>query len=145
MIWRRRRPQALEALGPVAEASQVSAGLKLLTGKDRSLSPGQLAAMGAATDALAQGSLAICYFSRAAWDQGRQALARFLDASERSGIDLPELQVLRAYTECGSAKPEKGMARLKALSGRDDLSEESQHDLKFSCRRSAAGRMRREC
>lgn len=125
-----KETQALEALGPVEEASRVSAGLKLLTGKDVSLSAAQRGSLGAATEALAQGSLAICYVSRAEWDKGRQALTRFLDASERSGMDLPELQVLRAYTECGSEKPEKGMARLKALAARSDLSEESQEDLK---------------
>lgn len=124
-----KEAQTLEALGPVEEASRVSAGLKLLTGKDVSLSAGQLSAMGAATDALAQGSLAICYFSRAAWEPGRKALSRFLDASDRSGIDLPELQVLRAYTQCASDTPEKGVKRLKALSGREDLSEEIQKDL----------------
>lgn len=124
-----KEAQVLEAMGPVAEASQVSAGLKLLAGKDMSLSAAQLGAMGAATETLTQGSLAVCYFSRAAWDKGRQALGRFLDASERSGIDLPELQVLRAYTECGSETPEKGKARLKALAARNDLSEDSQDDL----------------
>ena len=126
-----KEAQALEKLGPVAESSQVSAGLKLLTGKEMALSEAQLSYMGASTEVLTQGSLAVCYFSRAAWEKGQQALGRFLDAADRSGIDLPELQVLRAYTECGSKTPEKGKARLKALAGRSDLTEDVQDDLKY--------------
>jgi hypothetical protein len=126
-----KEAQALEAMGPVAEPAQVSAGLKLLTGKEMSLSAAQLGSVGASTEVLTQGALAVCYFSRAAWDKGQQALGRFLDAAERSGLDLPELHVLRAYTECSSKTPEKGKARLKALAARSDLSEESQDDLKY--------------
>jgi hypothetical protein len=121
----------LEAMGPVEESSRVSAGLKLLTGKEMTLSEAQLGYMGASTEVLAQGSLAVCYFSRAAWAKGQQALGRFLDAADRSGIDLPELHVLRAYTECGSKTPEKGKARLKALAARSDLTEDVQDDLKY--------------
>jgi hypothetical protein len=126
-----KEAQALEAMGPVAEPEQVSAGLKLLTGKEMSLSAAQLGSVGASTEVLTHGSLAVCFFSRAAWDKGQQSLGRFLDAADRSGLDLPELQVLRAYTECGSKTPEKGQARLKALAARSDLSKDSQDDLKY--------------
>ena len=81
--------------------------------------------------ALAQGSLAVCYFGRGEWEKGQQALGRFLDAAEHSGLDMPELHILRAYTECSSKTPEKGKARLKTLSARSDLSEESRDDLKY--------------
>jgi hypothetical protein len=126
-----KEAQALEALGPVADPAQLSEGLKLLTSKELTLSEGQLEAMGAATQVLTQGSLAVCYFGRAAWDKGQQALGRFLDVAERSGMDLPELHILRAYTECSSKTPESGQARLKMLAGRSDLSEDSRDDLEY--------------
>jgi hypothetical protein len=126
-----KEAQALEALGPVSDPAQLSEGLKLLTGKELTLSAGQRDSMGAATQVLTQGSLAVCYFGRAAWDKGTQALGRFLDAAERSGLDLPELHILRAYTECSSKTPEGGKARLKALAARSDLSEDSRDDLKY--------------
>jgi hypothetical protein len=126
-----KEAQVLEALGPVSEPAQLSEGLKLLTGKELTLSSGQMDAMGAATQVLAQGSLAVCYFGRKAWDKGQQALGKFLDAADRSGLDLPELHILRAYTECGSKTPESGRARLKALAARSDLSEDSREDLEY--------------
>jgi hypothetical protein len=126
-----KEAQVLEALGPVSEPAQLSEGLKLLTGKELTLSSGQMDAMGAATQVLAQGSLAVCYFGRKAWDKGQQALGKFLDAAERSGLDLPELHILRAYTECSSKTPESGRARLKALAARSDLSEDSREDLEY--------------
>jgi hypothetical protein len=123
--------EAMEALGLVSDPAQLSEGLKLLTGKELTLSDGQRNSVGAATEALAQGSLAVCYFGRAEWEKGRQALGRFLDAAEHSGLDLPELHILRAYTECSSKTPESGKARLKALAARSDLSEESRDDLEY--------------
>jgi hypothetical protein len=126
-----KEAQVLEALGPVSDPAQLSEGLKLLTGKELTLSSGQMDAMGAATQVLAQGSLAVCYFGRKAWDKGQQALGKFLDAAERSGLDLPELHILRAYTECSSKTPESGRARLKALAARSDLSEDSREDLEY--------------
>jgi hypothetical protein len=126
-----KEAQVLEALGAVSEPAQLSEGLKLLTGKELTLSSGQMDAMGAATQVLAQGSLAVCYFGRKAWDKGQQALGKFLDAAERSGLDLPELHILRAYTECSSKTPESGRARLKALAARSDLSEDSREDLEY--------------
>ncbi len=126
-----KEAQVLEALGPVSEPAQLSEGLKLLTGKELTLSSGQMDAMGAATQVLAQGSLAVCYFGRKAWDKGQQALGKFLDAADRSGLDLPELHILRAYTECSSKTPESGKARLKALAARSDLSEDSREDLEY--------------
>jgi hypothetical protein len=125
-----KEAQALDALGPIAEPAQLSAGLKLLTGKEVSLSATQLTSVGALTQVLTQGSLAVCFFGRAAWDKGQQALGRFLEVAERSGIDEPELHLLRAYTECSSKTPEKGKARLKELAARSDLSEDSRDDLK---------------
>jgi hypothetical protein len=123
--------QALQALGPVSDPAQLSEGLKLLTGKELTLSDGQRNSAAAATEALTHGSLAVCYFGRGAWEKGQQALGRFLDAAEHSGLDLPELHILRAYTECSSKTPESGKARLKALSARSDLSDESRDDLKY--------------
>jgi len=41
----------------------------------------QLVAVNEATQVLAQGSLALCFFSREAWDKGQVALGRFLDVA----------------------------------------------------------------
>jgi hypothetical protein len=95
------------------------------------LSPKQLDSLGASTQVLAQGSLALCFFGRGAWEKGQQALGRFLDAAERSGLDEPELHLLHASVECSSKTPEKGKARLEALAKRSDLSEDSREDLKY--------------
>lgn len=121
----------LDALEGVSDPAQLTAGVKLLTGKEVALSPKQVASVGTATEVLTQGSLALCFFGRGAWDKGQQALGRFLEASERSGIDLPELQILHSYVECGSKTPEKGRTRLEALAKRSDLSEDARDDLKY--------------
>jgi hypothetical protein len=126
-----KEAQALDALGAVEEPARLSAGLKLLTGKELSVSAEQAGYVGASTQVLAHGSLALCYFGREVWEKGQQALGRFLDAAERSGIDEPELHVLRAYLECSSKTPEKGKARLAALSARTGLSEDTREDVKY--------------
>jgi hypothetical protein len=123
--------QRLDALGGVTDPAQLAAGVKLLTGKEVTLSRKQVDSVGVATEVLTQGSLALCFFGRGAWDKGQQALGRFLEASERSGIDLPELQILHAYVECGSKTPEEGRTRLEALAKRSDLSEDGRDDLKY--------------
>ncbi len=125
-----KEARALDALGPATDPKQLAEGVKLLTGKEVTLSPAQLVAVNEATQVLAQGSLALCFFSREAWDKGQVALGRFLDVAERSGLDEPELQVLRAYVDCGSKTPEQGRTRLTALSSRPELPESVSEDLK---------------
>ncbi|MFL5348414.1 MAG: hypothetical protein ACJ8AT_26760 [Hyalangium sp.] len=119
----------LDALGLAPDPAQAAAGVKLLTGKELSLSPEQLGSVEAATQVLAQGSLALCFFGRGAWEKGQQALGRFLEAADRAGIDEPELHLLHAYVECSSKLPEKGKARLAALAKRKALSEDTRDDV----------------
>jgi hypothetical protein len=121
----------LDALGPVLDLAQVATGVKLLTGREAALSPEQLGSVASATQVLAQGSLALCFFERRDWVKGQQALGRFLEVAERSGIDEPELHILHAYAECGSKTPEKGKARLAALAKRSALSEDTRDDLEY--------------
>ena len=99
----------LDALGVVKDPAQLSAGVKLLTGRQVELSDAQQVSAMAAT----------------------QALGRFLESAEQAGIDEPELHLLHASLECGSTTPQKGKARLEKLSHRDGLSEGLRGDVKL--------------
>jgi hypothetical protein len=120
---------SLEALGAVQEP-QLAAGLKLLTGQDVTLTAEQRAHLHALTRVLAYGSLARCHLQRDVTVKAQVAMGLFLDAAEADGVDLPELQLLRASLECGSESPEKGKTRLAALARRGDLSEQGREGLK---------------
>ena len=121
----------LDALGVVKDPAQLSAGVTLLTGRQVELSDAQQVSAMAATQALAQGSLAVCFFGRSEFSKGQQALGRFLESAEQAGIDEPELHLLHASLECGSTTPQKGKARLEKLSHRDGLSEGLRGDVKL--------------
>jgi hypothetical protein len=140
-----KQAQALEALGR-PDPAQLGAGLKLLTGQEVTLSPEQMGYVETSGQVLTQDSLALCFFGRQAWAKGQAALGKFLEAAERSGVDEPELHILHAYLECSSNTPEKGKARLAALSQRGELPQDSREDLEYlqgSCGDKEAGAMKK--
>ncbi len=120
---------SLEALGQVQEP-RLAEGLKLLTGQDVTLTAEERAHLHALTRVLAYGSLARCQLQRDMLVKAQVSMGLFLDAAEADGVELSELQLLRASLECGSETPEKGKARLAALAKRGDLSEHSRESLK---------------
>ena len=52
-----------------------------------------------------------CQLQKDLTAKAQVSLGLFLDAADQDGMDLPELQLLRASLECGSDGVEKGKAR----------------------------------
>jgi hypothetical protein len=128
---------SLEALGANQEP-RLAEGLKLLTGQDVPMTAEQLEHLHGLSRVLAYGSLTRCQLQKDLTAKAQVSMGLFLDAAEQNGVELPELQVLRASLECGSETVEKGKARLAALAKRGDLSgstRESLEQLERSCAR----------
>lgn len=120
---------SLEALGAEQEP-QLAEGLKLLTGRDVNLTAGQRKHLHGLSRTLAYGSLTRCQLKKDQPEKAQASLGLFLDAAEQDGVDLPELQLLRASLECSSKAVDQGKARLTTLAKRDDLSDRSREGLK---------------
>lgn len=131
---------SLESLGAEQEP-QLKEGLKLLTGRDVNLTAEQRKHLHGLSQTLAYGSLTRCQLKKDQLDKARGSLGLFLDAAEQGGVDLPELQLLRASLECGPETAEQGKARLARLAKREDLSDRNREGLKQlegSCAKSEA-------